>query len=251
MLAALRSLRWSVKGDLDRRRYERHMRRSMSVDAPLFAYDSRLPAGYGRGLAERAVEFGWALAQAPSGSVLDAGSTFNHPFALDALLPRVERLTITTLAPEPMSYPERGVTYLYEDLRELACADDTYDNVLCVSVLEHIGMCNTKYGVDAPAVADPQQEALRAMRELARVTRSGGSILLTVPYGLPEDNGWMRAFDEGSLADLIEASGAGHHLTWCYRDTHAGWMRTTLSDASVARLRTYHAGAVACVRLDL
>ena len=74
--------------------------------------------------------------------MLDAGSTFNHDYVLDALLPRTTSLDIFTLAPEPTNFPERGVRYTYGDLRSMPYADKTFDCVACLSVLEHIGMDN-------------------------------------------------------------------------------------------------------------
>ena len=118
--------------------YAQHVAWSVRHPAPFLA--SHLPRGYGRGFSERAVEYGWAAAQDPRGAVLDAGSALNHRVVLEHLLPRVASLTIVTLAPETPSFPELGVGYVYGDLRLLDIPTDTYDAVICISTLEHVGL---------------------------------------------------------------------------------------------------------------
>ena len=87
-----------------------------------FRVGSPLPRGFGIGMTERVVELPWLFAKRPSGIVLDAGSTLNHKPILDRILPTVTALHIVTLGPEKRSFPERGVSYLYADIRELPYA---------------------------------------------------------------------------------------------------------------------------------
>lgn len=234
-----------------RRAFERHVVRSMTDDAPLFASSRPLPPGYGAGFSERAVEYGWALAQEPRGVVLDAGSSFNHPYVLDVLVPRARTLTIVTLAPETSSYPERGIEYRYHDLRELPFADGSFDTVLCMSVLEHVGLDTSMYGHAAPPARDPQREAVRAMRELVRVTASGGRLLISVPYGRATVHEWVRTLDEAQIGELLDAAGARSVGIAVFRDRGAGWQRSSLEDAADAGFRDYWAEAVACARLTI
>jgi len=223
----------------------------MTQDADLFAPESQLPVGYGLGMSERAVEFGWAMAQNPRGRVLDAGSTFNHPYALDAILPIAETLTIATLTPEPCSYPERGATYVYEDLRSLPFVGGAFDTVMSLSVLEHVGLDTSLYGAKAAPADDPQAEARRAMRELARVVRPGGTLLFSVPFGRAESHGWVRVLDLPAVLALIAVARPAAHVLQVYHDTGRGWQRVAAEDAAGARYRTYQAEAVACVRLEM
>src|SRR4051812_39028957 len=84
-----------------------------------FRAGARLPRAYGVGLDERVVEYPWLCAHLPAGGrVLDAGSTLNHAHILDRFLTGVASLHIVTLSPEPISFPERGVSYIFADLRE-------------------------------------------------------------------------------------------------------------------------------------
>jgi SAM-dependent methyltransferase len=226
-----------------------------------FAGGSRLPHGYGASLDERVVEYPWLLGAGIGGRMLDAGSTLNLPDVLDAVLPRVDTLTIATLAPEPASFPERGVSYTYADLRELPFRDGWFDTVACLSTLEHVGMDNGFYGVQAPRAADPDAELLRAVAELRRVLRPGGLLLVSVPFGAPEDHGWFRQLDAAGLDRLARALGARRRDVTVFAYDASGWQPSSPRAAAGARYRDAHhdpepaadlaaaARAVACIRV--
>lgn len=209
-----------------------------------------LPAGLGPDASERIVEWPWLMAHQPSGRVLDAGSTLNHGHVLDRVLPLVGGLDIVTLAPEARSFPELGVSYLYADLRHLPMRDASYDVVVCLSVLEHVGLDASIYGApDAPR-GESKAAAETAMRELRRVTRPAGMILVSVPYGIPEELGWVRQFDERGLGDLIAAAEPVEARIDVFRNLPSGWQRSDLSEARMARYAGRRASAVACLRLE-
>jgi len=219
-----------------------------------------LPAGYGIKLDERLVEFPWLLSMAPSGTVLDAGSTLNHPHVLDAFLPAIDALHIATLEPELYSYPQRRVSYAYCDLRALPYRDDLFDVVVSSSTLEHIGMDNERYGVAVARAPDPDAEMGRALTEFRRVLRAGGRMLLTVPYGLTEDHGWMRQFDRAGIEAIVHLAGAGSARIAVFAYGAEGWTTSDLEGASQARFRddardtvadgAAAARAVACLALS-
>jgi Methyltransferase domain len=72
--------------------------------------------------------------------MLDASSTLNQAHVVDRFLPRIERLHIVTLAPEADAFIDRGISYVYEDLRDLPYRDSSFDSVACVSTLEQVDM---------------------------------------------------------------------------------------------------------------
>lgn len=233
----------------DEDRYQAHLAWSMSHPEH-FAAD--LPPRYGRGMTERAVEFGWVAAQTPAGRVLDAGSALNHRVTLDHLLPMMDELTIVTLAPEPESFPERGVRYRYEDLRSLDLPDDTFDTVVSVSTLEHVGLDNERFQGAHAAEGDPAEGARQAMRELVRVARPGALMLVTVPFGTSWRDSWVRQFDGDELDDLVATAQPAQVDEAIFRhDPRSGWRRTSRAGAASAQYREWQAEAVACVRLTL
>lgn len=223
----------------------------------------RLPNGYGYGFDERSIEYPWLLASEPSGRTLDAGSILNHSYILPHFLTGLDPLVIFTLAPEPISFPELGVSYVYGDMRELPFADGWFDTVVSLSTLEHIGMDNVHYGDDSAQAPNPHAEMKVALSELRRVTKPGGRILISVPYGKRTDMGWSRQLDREEIDDLIASLQPSDAKVDVYAYSHDGW---NLSDVAAAAEAVYHdftkearwpedkaaaARAVACLDLRL
>lgn len=205
----------------------------------LFARGDRLPAGLGSGFDERAVEYPWLFSRGLEGRILDAGSVLNHRHVLERL-PDQRDLTIVTLSPEPACFTELGVSYLYGDLRRLPFRDGWFDQVVCLSTLEHVGMDNSGYGSSDPRAHDPRAEAVAALRELLRVARPGGRVHLSFPFGRREDHGWLRQLDRADVDDLLAGADVKRHEEAIFRHTRQGWRRSTARRAARAR---YHAGS--------
>jgi SAM-dependent methyltransferase len=197
----------------------------------IFAAAEALPTGLGAGYDERVVEYPWLFSRAIRGRALDAGSVLNHRHVLERMLPGVDDLTITTLAPEPMAFTSLGVSYLYADLREMPLRDNWFDEVICLSTLEHVGMDNTTYGAGAPRAADPTKEAARALRELLRVLSPGGRVHLSVPFGRREDHGWFRQFDRADVDALFDRAGVTRSEETVFAHSPEGWRRVSAPEA--------------------
>jgi SAM-dependent methyltransferase len=245
---------------------ERHrdfVTRALDDPALLLRFRGRreLPAGYGVGFDERVVEFPWTVTRDLGGRVLDAGSTLNHPHVLARVRPHVDELHIVTLAPEQQAFPFLDISYLYADLRALPLQDATYDRIVSVSTLEHVGMDNSQYGAAEEPSADAGTAAVTAMRELRRVLRPGGVLYLTVPFGVREDLGWQRIFDMEALDALVEAFGPRSEQREFFRYSETGWQRCDAAEAADAGYHNHFANpapapdraaaarAIACVEL--
>ncbi len=200
-----------------------------------FESGAQLPPGLGAAFDERVVEYPWLFSRGLSGRVLDAGSVLNHQHILERLLPVIDDLTIVTLAPEPAAFTGFGVSYLYGDLRGLSLRDGWFDEVVCLSTLEHVGMDNAVYGASGPRAEDPRTDAAQALRELLRVVRPGGRVHLSVPFGRREDHGWLRQLDRDDVDDLLARAGAGRYEETVFRHTRRGWRRSTSRRVAGAR----------------
>ncbi len=198
------------------------------------------PYGYDAcGLDERVVEYAWAFERvarhADARHVLDAGSVLNHRRILacwrQAGLPPV---SIVTLAHEGYAEVSDAVRYAFADLRRLPWRDQSFDMVLSLSTLEHVGLDNRGYGGAGGRAPDPGAEAVAAMRELQRVTRAGGTLLLSVPVGARSNRGWFRIFDKEELERLMTVPGWRCNELRIFRAGREGWRETSMDAAAAA-----------------
>ncbi len=192
-----------------------------------FASGCPLPAGFGDILDERIVEYPWLfsrLKEVKDLDILDAGSVLNFPAFADTHIARENRLHIATLAPETNCLYSRGVGYVFQDLRGTFFKDASFDVVLSLSTLEHVGMNNRRlYTNDECFNETLVEDFASAARELRRITRPGGRILLTVPCGTSADLDWLILFDDARIERLVEALGPASSTVTYYRHFGRGW----------------------------
>ncbi|MFB0524155.1 MAG: class I SAM-dependent methyltransferase [Phycisphaerae bacterium] len=196
-----------------------------------FGKNEPLPSGYGVAIDERCVEYPWLFANLRDQPeiLLDAGSTLNHEFILNSPLIKRKVTHILTLAPEENCFWKRGISYLFGDLRDIPIRDSYYDTIVCLSTLEHIGCDNTIYTQDARHRENHCEDFLLVMQEMCRVLKPGGTLLLTVPFGIYRHFGWFQQFDRKMLSSAVAAFGNVRGLTETfYRYTAEGWQ---LADA--------------------
>ena len=201
-----------------------------AIEEGIRAGAARPLGAHGAGIDERVVEFPWvfhrvsALAQ-PGSRVLDAGSVLNHAplqhWWESAGLPPV---SVVTLAPERHARVSATFRYEFADLRELPYRDGWFSVVVCISTLEHVGMDNARYGSSAALSSEPVDEATRALQELRRVTRDGGTLLLSVPVGTPSNRGWFRVIDPDDLDATVQRSGWTFRSGRYFRSAPTGWV---------------------------
>lgn len=192
-----------------------------------------LPAGYGLYLDERCVEYPWLFAHLPEAAhtLLDAGSVLNHDYIVSHPYFDSRCLHIVTLAPEAMAYWDRGIGYLYEDLRHLPLRDEVYDAIICLSTLEHVGLDNSLYTHSPTDIEAKSTDFTAALQELRRVLKPGGALFLSVPFGTYQNFGTFQQFDSDLLAVAIAAFGPAQtvHKTF-YKYTTLGWQRVEEAD---------------------
>jgi SAM-dependent methyltransferase len=204
--------------------------------------DLTAPAGHD----ERPVEIRWTLARyAGERDVLDIGYAFAEPAYLAGLLGLgAERLVGVDLAEAEVPRLE-GVR---ADVRELPFGDASFDVVLCVSTLEHVGADNAVYGVEAQR---DESGAAAALRELRRILRSDGKLLVTVPAGEEERHGWQVQHDPREWVRIFESAGFLVFEDEIYELGDGGWQSARGFSASGVRYgaRGPGASAVLCAEL--
>jgi SAM-dependent methyltransferase len=168
---------------------------------------------------ERIVEVPYvyrALGRLEAGAlILDVGAAESTlAFSLASLGYEVTALDIRGY---PLNHPRlRSIT---ADILEWE-ADRTFDAVLCVSTLEHVGL----EAYDAEPTADGADA--RALERMKSLTREGGMLVLTVPVGSPADDATQRSYDLPNLESLLEGwaiedlkvARQRDDLTWCVEE---------------------------------
>jgi hypothetical protein len=184
---------------------------------------------------ERAIEIPWVLARYDGERrVLDVGTVFAEPAYVAGLRDLGSELTTVDLA--------EGADVV-ADVRDLPFEDDSFDLALCVSTLEHVGRDNSTYHVDAPR---DEEGDLAALRELRRVA---ARILVTVPTGVRDDQGWQLQREPLEWIARFERAGCAVFEDELYLRGADGWRSATLEEATTAAYGDHGAGAVLLAEL--
>ncbi|HSH65919.1 MAG TPA: methyltransferase domain-containing protein [Bacteroidia bacterium] len=208
--------------------------------------NGNLPDAYGIGVDERCVEYPWILSKLSDkkSRLLDAGSTFNFNILVDHEIIKRKELTIYTFYPEAMCFFKNRISYVYGDLREMFFKDDTFEEIVCQSTIEHIDMDNSIYGYDiGNSVNEKSFEYLKAIHEMLRVLKSGGKLLMTFPFGKYEYHGFFQQFDKemyGQLIELLNQSGIS--TTTFFKYEKNGWRSAEISELADVVSYNPHSG---------
>lgn len=209
--------------------------RSLAIDTPL----------YGMGDSERCIEIPWGVSRYRGESrVLDVGYANAEPRYVVAR----NALRIPTLVGlDVAAAPQAGILALAGDALAVPFAPGTFDLILAISVIEHIGRDNSVYfRRDHP----PEEFGdLKAARILASLLHPGGRLLVTVPFGRLEDHGWFIQYDLRRITALVEATGCELTLAEYYWYESDGWHGPAdpRGLSHIPYRRGSGAGAVACL----
>jgi len=198
------------------------------------------------GTDERLVEVPWVLSRLRLGRVLEVGYAFAEPAYLAGLIEAAPgELVGVDLAEAEVP----GFETIVADARDLPFPDASFDQILLVSTLEHIGADNELYGSDAER---DETGRFAALRELRRVLRPAGSLLVTVPLGEPGDHGWFRQDDITGWTRLFTGAGYFVEEQEAYELGDDGWRAAPTFDPRgvVYGTRGPAASAVLCVELS-
>jgi hypothetical protein len=171
-------------------------RHGLWFNPPVYVgYESTVPVV--RGVNERIAENAYAFAAIAGlelgAPILDVGAAESlTAFSLASL-----GYPVTALDPRgyPLPHPLlQVVTVPIQDWQ----TEDRYAAVLCISTIEHVGL--PAYGLrPAEGRAD-----LAAMRRIWELTAPGGLLVLTTPYGQPNETAFSRTYDRAGLDELLD-----------------------------------------------
>jgi SAM-dependent methyltransferase len=197
------------------------------------------------GTDERVIEIPWVLARLREGRVLEVGYAFAEIAYLAALVAEAPgELVAVDLADGDLP----GMETVTADVRELPFPDESFDQVLLLSTLEHVGADIRLYGLDTETDAEGRYEALR---ELRRVLRPDGSLLVTVPLGEPKDHGWFWQDDLRGWVRLYARAGFFIEEQEAYELLEPGWRAAPSFRPDGVRYGTRGPGASAVLCAEL
>ncbi|MBI2670092.1 MAG: class I SAM-dependent methyltransferase [Candidatus Yanofskybacteria bacterium] len=191
----------------------------------LFKNNGKLPEKYGIGIDERIIEIPWVISQIGGDRVemLDAGSALNFKEIIEHKNIVPKNLFIMNLNPESNCFWNKGVSYVYSDIRKAPFKSDNFDIISCVSTLEHIGMDNTQIYTGENRFKENSGDYLPAVLEMKRMLKPGGTLFITVPFGRYENHGFFQQFNSQMVQKVADAFGAAEFNTVFYKYSKDGW----------------------------
>jgi SAM-dependent methyltransferase len=237
-----------------------------AIDQKAVTPGRNLPQRFGIAIDERVVEYPWMFGhlerQEKGARMLDAGSILNHDFILRRPPFKGSDLTIMTLAPEKHCHWYGGFSYVFGDLRNTFFKDSTFDTIICISTIEHIGLDNTLlYTSDHQHAESDGSGFLSAAKEFRRILKPGGVCYISVPYGARHNFGWYQVFDSLMVKQIVDVFGPSSHEIEFFGYSENGWQRASADDVKDAFAFDVHSGvggagdsaassrAIACLRL--
>ena len=190
-----------------------------------FRHNKVLPVNYGFRIDERVVEYPWILARLDIGEglLLDAGSTLNYEYILDHPTLKNKSVVIYNLSPEKV-VRRSNISYIYGDLRHTILRSESFDEIVCISTLEHIGMNNTfLYSKDLRFDELRPDDYQDLIREFKRLLKPSGKLFVTVPYGRYENLGWLQQFDHQRIETVLEVFDGSASQVVYYKYLADGW----------------------------
>jgi len=205
----------------------------------------QLPPHFGTLLDERIIEYPWFFSRLPKeepGALLDAGSVLNFDYILNHTSLVNKKVFIATLAPELSAYWEKGISYLYDDLRSTCLKSDYFNWIVSLSTLEHVGMDNTTYYTDDSSKKESREkDYLDVIAEYRRILKPGGTCYLSVPFGRNKIHDWLQVFDVGMVEAMIATFNPSSFSTHYFRySSKTGWAVSSAEQCADAIFHDYH-----------
>jgi SAM-dependent methyltransferase len=113
--------------------------------------------------------------------VLDIGTVKSDPAWISWLEGLDLEVHATDYDPPPQPYS--SIAFAQSDVRDLPYDDDTFAAIMAVSVIEHIGLDEPQVDLETRPETSVDGD-VEAVRELMRVLKPGGRLIMTLPFGL-------------------------------------------------------------------
>lgn len=149
---------------------------------------------------ERTVEVPWMLTKIKEGSILDIGSA-ESCYVNELLEKNPTKLTLNDIRSFSTHEQDSRVSCVTGDSRKLNITDfggEKFDNVLCISTLEHMGL--EAYGQQKDHNENPCDSQIKYLKYiLDSYLKNNGQLILTIPYGKYEHGGWVIVYNKEAV----------------------------------------------------
>ena len=196
------------------------------------------------GINERSHEVPWILNEAErileKGKLLDVGSYLTSlPDTLTQIGFQVTALDLRI--PDLKMSP--NINFIAGDIRNTSILDKSFDQVTCISTIEHIGI-KGRYGV---ITADKDGD-IKAMNEICRLLKTRGTLLLTIPVGSCNVLPANRCYD-GKRLNLIFRKFAIEKEEYFVHEKNNLWKKVSRKQAQMVNWYTSDWYALGCFKL--
>jgi SAM-dependent methyltransferase len=176
---------------------------------------------------DRYIEYPWMVENIrtmKSGKILDIGSTICD--RLFAFLPKTVEIHGINLNDKPIK--NDAIKFKTGDIRKTDYPNDFFDCITCISTLEHIGVSG-RYGSDEDKDGD-----VKAMREMKRILKPNGILLVTVPYGAQDVLPINKLYSKERIKNLYEGFEIVSQEFHKFNSSWRTWIKVSEEEAHTA-----------------
>jgi SAM-dependent methyltransferase len=142
------------------------------------------------------------------------------------------------------------LSFIRMDARLLGFRDEIFDQIICLSTIEHIGIPFHNYNIkESDELGD-----IRAISEIRRVLKKGGTVIATLPYNNEIKKQEFRVYKKSSLYNLIRGFSVIRKEFYRY-DDDGKWKKCRSQSIAENRVNTkriplyFHSRVCACLLL--
>lgn len=153
-------------------------------------------------LHSRCIEYPFAASRlAKADKVLDIGTAKSDKYWVQWLAGLEAEVYATDFEGPSTTLDMGKIKFVKSDIRRLPFKDNFFDAVFAVSTIEHIGLENPQVFMKSKPFVEKQGD-FQAVRELCRILKPSGRLIMTVPFGSRDGlsrDGDMRTYTSDSI----------------------------------------------------
>ena len=136
------------------------------------------------------------------------------------------------------------------DARLMGFREEVFDQIICISTIEHIGILSDAYGITENDEAGDR----RTMSEIHRVLKKGATVILTLPYGIRSIGKEHRVYNSSTLTNLTTAFSVIKKEYYAYDEGKWKKCNSQSTADKIINMKTihshFHSCACVCVLLQ-